>query len=131
MNNKQIMQTPKSHISIRYQTLSDYMISVFKQYRKNDIIICPIIFHGEGNKYVSLTKPQRWLDSIYKYNSQITKHITVHGFRHIYATYMKGQIATDVQTTMGHLNIQMTEHYINSTKDGQERLRNYLNGLGI
>lgn len=130
LNNKLIIQAPKSADSKRPTPLTDHMISVLKEYRKEDKLVSPIIFHGLGNKYVAISKPQRWLDLIYKANPDL-RQITIHGFRHTYATLNKGQDIKDVQAVMGHADILMTEHYTHSTPEGRERIRSHMNSLNI
>lgn len=38
---------------------------------------------------------------------------------------------TDVQAVMGHANISMTRHYTHSTPEGRNRVRIYMNDLGL
>lgn len=64
-------------------------------------------------------------------NPQLKKHITVHGFRHTYATLNKGEDMTDVQAVMGHANVSMTRHYTHSTTEGRNRVKIYMNDLGL
>lgn len=130
LNNKLIVQSPKTFVGKRPTPLTDHMIETLKEYRKQDKLICPIIFHGNGNKYVSISKPSRWLGIIYNQNKDLRK-ISVHGFRHTYATLNKNQDDKDLQAVMGHTAIEMTEHYTHSTAEGRERIRSHMNSLNI
>lgn len=129
-NNKELLQDPKTIDSKRPTPLTDHMINVLKEYRKEDKLVSPIVFHGDGNKYQKISKPQRWLASIYKNYPHLRK-ITVHGFRHTYATLNKEQDTIDLQAVMGHADILMTEHYTHSTTEGRERIRSHMNSLNI
>ena len=106
------------------------MITVLKEYRKQQKIICPIIFHGISSNYVNLSKPDRWLQAIYNADKSLKK-ITIHGFRHTYATLNKNQERTDVEAVMGHNSVEMTEHYTHATQEGMESIRSYMNSLNI
>lgn len=130
IDNKLIVQTPKSLTSNRPIPLTEHMISVLKEYRKQQKIICPIIFHGISSNYVNLSKPDRWLQAIYNADKSLKK-ITIHGFRHTYATLNKNQERTDVEAVMGHNSIEMTEHYTHATQEGMENIRSYMNSLNI
>lgn len=131
LGNKLIIQSPKSTDSNRVAVLTDHMVSVLKEYHRNEKILFPIIFHKESGNYLNLSRPQAWLKSIYVANPQLKKHITVHGFRHTYATLNKGEDMTDVQAVMGHTNVSMTRHYTHSTPEGRNRARIYMNDLGL
>ena len=131
IRNKLIIQSPKSADPNRVAVLTDHMVSVLKEYHKNEKILFPIIFHKESGNYLNLSRPQAWLKSIYAANPQLKKHITVHGFRHTYATHNKGEDMTDVQAVMGHANVSMTRHYTHSTPEGRNRVRIYMNDLGL
>lgn len=107
------------------------MASILLEYHRKNEVICPIIFHKESGKYLNLSRPQAWLKSIYKYLTTIKKHITVHNFRHTYAILNKGEDMIDVQAVMGHATFSMTQHYTHSTQDGQNRVRDFMNELGL
>lgn len=111
--------------------MTDHIASILLEYHRKTEAICPIIFHKESGEYLNLSRPQSWLKLIYKSNPQLKKHITVHGFRHTYATLNKGEDMTDVQAVMGHATLSMTQHYTHSTQDGQNRVRDFMNGLGL
>lgn len=131
IGNKILVQSPKSADSKRIAVLTDHMASILLEYRRKNEVIYPIIFHKESGEYLNLSRPQSWLKSIYKSNPQLKKHITVHGFRHTYATLNKGEDMTDVQAVMGHATLSMTQHYTHSTQDGQNRVRDFMNELGL
>ena len=130
MNNTQIVQSPKSADSKRTAVLTSHMIEVLHEYHKKDKLICPIVFHGSGNKYVAISKPDRWLKNIYKQNPSL-RPITVHGFRHTYATLNKSQSIKDVQAVMGHSDEFMTKHYTHSTESGRERVQEFMDSLNL
>ncbi|WP_276804771.1 tyrosine-type recombinase/integrase [Lactobacillus hominis] len=130
IDNKLIVQTPKSLTSDRPIPLSKNMITVLKKYREKQNKIYSIIFHGFSDNYVNLSKPDRWLTAIYNADKSLKK-ITIHGFRHTYATLNKDQERTDVEAVMGHNSLEMTEHYTHATASGMERIRDNVNELDI
>lgn len=55
----------------------------------------------------------------------------MHNFRHTYAILNKGEDMIDVPAVMGHATFSMTQHYTHSTQDGQNRVRAFMNELGL
>lgn len=80
LNNRLVVQPPKSADSNRIAVLTDHMVNVLKEYRENEDLLCPIIFHIKSGNYLNVSRPQMWLHVIYKANPQLKKHITIHVF---------------------------------------------------
>lgn len=132
MHNKLIVQDPKSHKSKRHVPLSDNLKRCLLEYRKDETGFNKL-FHTSDDQYLSLPKPRKWLLSIYKANPDL-KQITLHGFRHTFASILiesNPRIKpTDVQAVMGHETVQMTLNiYTHVTDKGKDNIKNSLNNL--
>lgn len=109
------------------------------------------LFHTNKGTYLRISKPDQWLKSIYvkdheekaeyakKYNLKEPQpdlhHITVHGFRHTFATLLIAETNVKpktVQMLLGHENIQMTlDIYTHINKKNTEDAVNALKQLNI
>lgn len=84
--------------------------------------------------YYNLTAPGNWLYQLYKGYPKL-KRITVHGFRHTFATLLISE--TDVkpktvQMLMGHENIKMTmDIYTHLAKKNNDDAINSIRDLNI
>ncbi|MCO6528521.1 MAG: site-specific integrase [Lactobacillus sp.] len=110
LGNKTIVQPPKSKMSNRTLPMSTNLRKDLLEYKKSQKILSKNIFHTHDGNYLTLAKPSQWLAQVYRKNQNLRK-ITVHGFRHTFATLLISE--TDikpktVQMLMGHENIQMT-----------------------
>jgi len=130
LNNKLMVNSPKTKQSNRTVPLSANLKQVLLDYRKSEKVVSDKIFHTVNGNYLALSKPTQWLDRVYTKDHEINekyakkykldknyvlnkdlKHITIHGFRHTFATLLIEN--TDVkpktvQMLLGHANIQMT-----------------------
>ncbi|WP_125707456.1 tyrosine-type recombinase/integrase [Companilactobacillus zhongbaensis] len=96
-----------------------------------------LIFHSNTNHFKSLNTPKKWLDLIMKrVNSEQTllHPITIHGFRHSYASalFASGATIKEAQTLLGHEDAQTTLNiYTHVTADqnkkATEKLVKFLN----
>lgn len=130
LGGKTIIQSPKSPKSKRILPISDSLKEVLIDYKQKQKILSSKLFHTIKGTYLRMSKPDQWLRSIYaedhqknvKYakkhklskNYVLThdlRHITVHGFRHTFATLLVEETNVKpktVQMLLGHENIQMT-----------------------
>lgn len=111
MDNELIVQPPKSPKSIRKVPISKNLSKVLKEYRKefkrDDT---DKLFATRTGNYPVLSRPSNWLRQIYAANPRMKK-ITIHGFRHTFATLLVEETNVKpktVQMLLGHENIQMT-----------------------
>lgn len=151
LGNKTIIQPPKSPKSKRILPISDSLKEVLIDYKQKQKIISNKLFHTIKGTYLKMSKPDQWLKSIYakdheekvKYASTHNlkepqfdlRHITVHGFRHTFATLLIGETNVKpktVQMLLGHENIQMTlDIYTHVNNKNKEDAVNALKQLNI
>ena len=126
LNGKIIVQQPKSPKSRRIVPISESLRKVLIDYKHSQKILSNKVFHTYKGDYLKISKPDQWLYSIYNkdHKSKIEyaekhncnpepdiKHITIHGFRHTFATLLVEETNVKpktVQMLLGHENIQMT-----------------------
>ena len=91
-----------------------------------------LIFANNKNKFKSLNTPAKWLSKVIK--EYDLKPITIHGFRHTHASalFSAGASIKEVQTRLGHSDVQTTLNiYTHVTKEQNkeavQKLANYLN----
>lgn len=134
LNSRIIMQSSKSKRSNRVLPISTNLAEVLFNYRKDKKLLYEKVFHQYIGKYYNPPAPGNWLNSFYKKNQELKK-ITVHGFRHIFATLLISE--TDVkpkivQMLMGHKNIKMTmDIYTHLTKKNEDDTINSIRELNI
>lgn len=151
LDNKTIIQPPKSPKSKRILPISDSLKEVLIDYKQKQKIISNKLFHTIKGTYLKMSKPDQWLKSIYakdheekvKYakthnlkEPQLDlRHITVHGFRHTFATLLIAETNVKpktVQMLLGHENIQMTlDIYTHVNNKNKEDAVNALKQLNI
>lgn len=110
LNNQTIIQPPKSKMSKRVLPISNNLKKVLIEYKQSEKILSNKLFHTLRGTYYPISKPVKWLNAIYKCNPGI-RRITIHGFRHTFATLLISE--TDVkpktvQMLLGHEDIKMT-----------------------
>ncbi|MFD3267133.1 tyrosine-type recombinase/integrase [Lactobacillus johnsonii] len=150
LGGKTIIQSPKSPKSKRILPISDSLKEVLIDYKQKQKILSSKLFHTIKGTYLRMSKPDQWLNSIYakdhqdkvkyaeKYNLTPLpdlKRITVHGFRHTFATLLIAETNVKpktVQMLLGHENIQMTlDIYTHINKKNTEDAVNALKQLNI
>ena len=150
LGGKTIIQSPKSPKSKRILPISDSLKEVLIDYKQKQKILSSKLFHTIKGTYLRMSKPDQWLNSIYakdhqdkvkyaeKYNLNPLpdlKRITVHGFRHTFATLLIAETNVKpktVQMLLGHENIQMTlDIYTHINKKNTEDAVNALKQLNI
>lgn len=103
------LSTPKTKTSYRTVPMTAGLKQVLLDYRKNRKIIVDKVF-SHNARYYDLHSPKYWLKQVYKLD-QTLKRITVHGFRHTFATLLIANTSIKpktVQMLLGHANIHMT-----------------------
>lgn len=134
LHGKYVVQPPKTAHSKRKVPLSKNLKSELLNYQKQDTKN-KYLFHTENGDYLRLTKPQQWLKIIYRKNPELKK-ITIHGFRHTFASILiesnPSIKPTDVQAILGHETVQMTLNiYTHATQKGKEKVLKQINDLDI
>lgn len=142
-DNKLVIQTPKTEKSTRVVTVDDKTAKIMRRWqikqkeyflnfgsninRKNNFV-----FSNQNNRMHQPVKPQKWLASAIK-KYQLPK-ITVHGFRHTYATlaFEAGAPIKAVQEQLGHESYKTTMDIYTAVTESQkgkatQKLANYLN----
>lgn len=151
LDNKTIIQPPKSPKSKRILPISDSLKEVLIDYKQKQKIISNKLFHTIKGTYLKMSKPDQWLKSIYakdheekvkyakthnlKEPQPDLRYITVHGFRHTFATLLIAETNVKpktVQMLLGHENIQMTlDIYTHVNNKNKEDAVNALKQLNI
>lgn len=134
-DNKVQVQTPKSKSSIRQVPITQNLIPVLNEYKHSEKILFNKLFHTHKGQYLSLSKPAQWLQGVYDNAPKDLKHITIHGFRHTFATLLISETNVKpktVQMLLGHSNIQMTLNiYTHVNEQNKKEAVNVLNELNI
>ena len=131
-NNVELIAPPKTKESYRDVPLSKSLKADLMKYRSN---IYDFVFCKANGDHLNLATPAHWLQRIYKNNSNL-KQITIHGFRHTFATLMlqpgTGNTPKDVQKILGHSTIDMTLNiYTHESKKGQQNIIRSIDALNI
>lgn len=142
LNNKVIVQTPKTSSSYRKIAIDDSTANILKQWqqeqRKQQVVINinndRVVFNrGYENIPLSDGCLVNWNNAICQ-KANLRK-ITIHGFRHTNASLLfeAGVSMKDVQTRLGHKSIKTTmDIYTHVSKQHQnkavQKLSNYMNG---
>ena len=134
LGNKVIVQSPKSKMSKRSIPISLALKNDLLNYKKSQKILSKIIFSTAKGTYLTLSKPDSWLTSVYHANPSLKK-ITIHGFRHTFATLLISETNVKpktVQMLMGHENIQMTlDIYTHLTQKNKNDAINSIMALNL
>lgn len=134
-DNKIQVQTPKSKSSVRQVPITKNLIPVLNEYKNSEKILSNKLFHTRKGQYLSLSKPAQWLQGVYDNAPKNLKHITIHGFRHTFATLLISETNVKpktVQMLLGHSNIQMTLNiYTHVNEQNKKEAVNVLNELNI
>lgn len=126
LNGETILQSPKSPKSKRVVPISSSLKNALINYKRSQKILSNKLFHTKKGNYFKMSKPDQWLYAVYNkdhenkaiYAQQHNikpepdlKRITIHGFRHTFATLLIEETNVKpktVQMLLGHENIQMT-----------------------
>ena len=133
LENRLIIQTPKTVSSKRIIMLDPITLSMLNTWRKrqamdflklgfNTMSGEQLIFPNTKNEFMSPTRPDKVLDRIIKKND--LKRITVHGFRHSHCSILfeAGASIKEVQDRLGHSDPQTTlKIYAHVTEKAKEK----------
>lgn len=121
LNNRQIIQTPKTYNSWRVLDLDSKTVSILKEWQiqqRKEMAIIKLnqdlyIFDGTVKGYPANvpmldTKPNKWDEKISEMAG--IRHIRVHDFRHTHASLLfeSGASMQDVKDRLGHSSIKTT-----------------------
>jgi len=139
-----IVQTPKTRASKRVVNLDDKTMADLKKWcsiQAKELLMLgfnvlknkdQLVFSNTNNEFIQPVKPQNWLYKIIK--KYDLKRITVHGFRHTYATlaFEAGASIKEVQEQLGHSDFQTTMNIYTAVTDKQklettEKFAKYVN----
>lgn len=140
-NNRLVVQTPKTIRSERTAYIDPKTSRILRDWQKEQQKFLSamgyqigdnLVFSNEKNKMFQPVKPQLWLKTVI--DNYDLKKVTVHAFRHTYATLSAeaGSTAKEVQEQLGHASIMTTmDIYTATTKkernESTKKLAAYLN----
>ena len=135
LDNKLTVDDPKTYKGTRIVPFSDKLATQLKKYKLASTSRL-LLFSTVNGSYVALSKPQQWLNQVYKKLPKEFKQITIHGFRHTYASLLFASDAsikpTDVQAMLGHETVEMTmDVYTHMTDESEERVRKTIKKMDI
>lgn len=120
------VQTPKTRRSNRLVPIDDTMYNLLLELKRSGV---DAVFSNDSGSYHDIATPRYWLAKVYKSNPQLRK-ITVHGFRHTFASLMAGAGLSDVQLIMGHSSANITMGtYTHQTDRSVNRIREQIKKL--
>lgn len=145
---KQIIQDTKTKKGTRVIPIDDttakYLKRWFIEDRKELLMLGfnsnnpnQLLFHSRNNTFRSLNTPKKWLDVVMNHikRDDINLHpISIHGFRHSYASalFSSGATIKEAQVLLGHEDAQTTLNIYthvtsNQSREATEKLVNFLN----
>lgn len=145
---KQIIQDTKTKKGTRVIPIDDttakYLKRWFIEDRKELLMLGfnsnnpnQLLFHSRNNTFRSLNTPKKWLDVVMNRIKRdgINLHpISIHGFRHSYASalFSSGATIKEAQVLLGHEDAQTTLNIYthvtsNQSREATEKLVNFLN----
>lgn len=134
LNNRLIVNTPKTVNSIRTIDLDPITVKLLKQWKNEQLKELfkiginalnkkeQLVFPDALNKHLYPSKPTQWNNRICKRYG--LRHIKVHGFRHTHASLLfeTGLSMEEVKERLGHSNITTTMNiYTHVTKSRKKR----------
>lgn len=119
-NSQLILQKPKSRTSNRKIPISSALRELLIEYQKQST--SEKLFHTVNDTFLHLSAPNTWLNEIYHAHPEL-REITLHGFRHTFATLLISETNVKpktVQMLLGHKNIEITLNlYTHINQDNQ------------
>lgn len=128
---KLIINPPKTKAGNRTIKLDPVTLSYLKRWRarqKREYLVLgfntlkrgQLIFANSKNKFKSENTPSKWLNKIVK--AHHLKRITIHGFRHSHTSFLleSGVPLKEVQTRLGHDDVQTTLNVYAHVTEKQE-----------
>lgn len=138
INNKQIVQTPKTPKSRRAVPISDHLkdtLLAFKAERAKQSIHRQYIFGSFKDEPPYPARVYDWQKKVYQQAPGL-RHITIHGFRHSFASLLieqdKSIKPTDLQHLLGHEKVTTSlDIYTHVTKKGTDKVTRAINDLNL
>ncbi|QCT73960.1 tyrosine-type recombinase/integrase [Macrococcoides canis] len=141
VNNKHILQPPKTRESYRWLDIDEITIQLLKEWKseqvnqykeygfkvsedKNQPIFATYHTRLNQMKYMRVSTPNDKLEAFFKRHKDLHK-IHVHGFRHTHASLLfeAGATLKEVQSRLGHSDIKTTmDIYTHITQTSREKL---------
>ncbi|WP_416353893.1 tyrosine-type recombinase/integrase [Agrilactobacillus fermenti] len=144
LNNQMTIGTPKTKTSIRTLDLDAKTIAILKRWKiqqAEELLMVglkqkdndnQLIFQNLNNHLLSLPKPSKWLNEVIKQTN--LPPITIHGFRHTFASlaFESGATIKQVQSQLGHSDVTTTLNiYTHVSKKAKKetisKFTNYVN----
>ncbi len=133
LNNKPIIQTPKTKTSKRVIIVDNKTLTMLKKWRTEQNLLLggfgyktlkpnQLVFTTNNNQFIPLPQAGHIIDRVCKKHN--FKRITTHGFRHTHCSLLfeAGATLKEVQDRLGHNNIQTTMNiYAHVTEKGKEK----------
>lgn len=138
-NGKKTVGSPKTPNSKRILPISNNLYKIlldYKKERQDAGDVSPLLFHTKNGDYHDNSCEKDWINSIYRKHPEL-KRITMHGFRHTFATllYEGDEVDVkpkDVQMALGHEKPNLAlDIYTHQTEKGKEYVRKSINNLDI
>lgn len=133
-NNVFEQETTKSKAGLRIVPLPAKLVTELKKYRVQSHSF-NLLFSTLSGGVLTLSKPQQWLDEIYARNDDL-RHITIHGFRHTFASMVFSSNSeikpTDMRDLLGHETVEMSLNiYTHVTDQSKQRIQETINKLDL
>lgn len=133
-NNVFEQETTKSKAGIRTVPLPDKLIMQLKKYKLQSNS-SHLLFSTASGNVLTLSKPQQWLKSVYDRNDDL-RQITIHGFRHTYASMVFATNSdikpTDMRDLLGHETVEMSLNiYTHVNDQSKKRIKDTIKKLDI
>lgn len=138
LNSRQLIQTPKTKQSYRTvpisQHLSDTLLA-YQDWQTNKLGLRKYIFSGFYDRPPRPSNVYVWQNRVLK-NAPGLRKITIHGFRHSFASLLIESDSsikpTDLQHLLGHASVNTSlSIYTHATKVGKDNVTNAINHLGL
>lgn len=138
LDNRQILQAPKTPKSRRAVPISDHLkdtLLAFKKERAKQGIHRQYIFGSFQDEPPYPARVYSWQKKVYEQAPGL-RHITIHGFRHSFASLLieqdKSIKPTDLQHLLGHEKVTTSlDIYTHVTKKGADKVTKAINDLDL
>lgn len=133
-NNVFEQETTKSKAGVRTVPIPDKLVKEIKKYKLQSNS-SNLLFSTASGDVLTLSKPQQWLKSVYDRNDDL-RQITIHGFRHTYASLVfstNSEIKpTDMRDLLGHETVEMSLNiYTHVNDESKKRIKDTIKKLTI
>lgn len=138
MDNRQLVQapkTPKSHRAVPISSNLKDTLLAFKKERKKQGLHRQYIFGDYKDEPPYPARVYDWQKQVYEQAPGL-RHITIHGFRHSFASLLieqdKSIKPTDLQHLLGHEKVTTSlDIYTHATKQGEDKVIKAINDLNL